>query len=206
MFFVVAAMIVFNFYPITTVMIILLALLNDLPILTIAYDNTWLDPKPVRWDMRRVLTVATVLGLVGVIETFGILVIAKLWLQLTDAQIQSFIYLKLAVAGHLTLFVARTRRPFLTKPYPAPILLAAILATQVLAALIVGFGWLVTPIPWIYVGFVWGYCLVWVFIEDWAKLHVYRHLELSGKRHRDFLERIQQPLHMHIAWSRNHRE
>jgi H+-transporting ATPase len=204
MFFVVAAMIVFNFYPITTVMIILLALLNDLPILTIAYDNTWLDPKPVRWDMRRVLTVATVLGLVGVIETFGILVIAKLWLQLTDAQIQSFIYLKLAVAGHLTLFVARTRRPFLTKPYPAPILLAAILGTQVLAALIVGFGWLVTPIPWIYVGFVWGYCLVWVFIEDWAKLHVYRHLELSGKQHRDFLERIQRPLHMHIAWQRNH--
>jgi H+-transporting ATPase len=206
MFFVVAAMIVFNFYPITTVMIILLALLNDLPILTIAYDNTWLDPKPVRWDMRRVLTVATVLGLVGVLETFGILVIAKLWLRLTDAQIQSFIYLKLAVAGHLTLFVARTRRPFLTKPYPAPILLAAILGTQALAACIVGFGWLVTPIPWIYVGFVWIYCLVWVFIEDWAKLHVYRHLELSGRQHRAFLQRIQRPLHMHIAWQRNHRE
>jgi len=205
MFFVVAAMIVFNFYPITTVMIILLALLNDLPILTIAYDNTWLDPKPVRWDMRRVLTVATVLGLVGVIETFGILVIAKLWLHLTDAQIQSFIYLKLAVAGHLTLFVARTRRPFLTKPYPAPILLVAILSTQALAACIVGFGWLVTPIPWLYIGFVWIYCLVWVFIEDWAKLHVYRHLELSGKQHRTFLERIQRPLHMHIAWQRNHR-
>jgi H+-transporting ATPase len=204
MFFVVAAMIAFNFYPITTVMIILLALLNDLPILTIAYDNTWLDPKPVRWDMRRVLTVATVLGLVGVIETFGILVIAKLWLQLTDAEIQSFIYLKLAVAGHLTLFVARTRRPVLTKPYPAPILLAAILGTQVLAALIVGFGWLVTPIPWKYVGFVWGYCLAWVFIEDWAKLHVYRHLELSGRRHRAFLQRVQRPLHMHIAWPRNH--
>jgi H+-transporting ATPase len=206
MFFVVAAMIVFNFYPITTVMIILLALLNDLPILTIAYDNTWLDPRPVRWDMRRVLTVATVLGLVGVIETFGILVIAKVWLRLTDAQIQSFIYLKLAVAGHLTLFVARTRRPFLTKPYPAPVLLAAILGTQALAALIVGFGWLVTPIPWIYVGFVWIYCLAWVVIEDWVKLHVYRHLELSGKRHRVFIERIQRPLHMHIAWPRNHRE
>jgi H+-transporting ATPase len=66
MFFVVLAMIVFNFYPITAIMIILLALLNDLPIMTIAYDNTWLDPKPVRWNMRRVLTVATVLGLIGV--------------------------------------------------------------------------------------------------------------------------------------------
>jgi H+-transporting ATPase len=198
MFFVVAAMIVYRFYPITTVMIILLALLNDLPILTIAYDNTWLNPKPVRWDMRRVLTLSTILGLIGVAETFGILVIAKEWFRLSDAQIQSFIYLKLAVAGHMTLFVARTRRPFLTKPYPAPILLGAILGTQTIAAMIVGFGWLVAPIPWKYVGFVWAYCIVWVFIEDEAKLHVYRHLDLSAKRHRKFLERIQQPLHAPI--------
>jgi len=197
MFFVVAAMVVFKFYPVTTVMIILLALLNDLPILTIAYDNTWLDPNPVRWDMRRVLTIATVLGLIGVAETFGILVIAKEWFQLTNAQIQSFIYLKLAVAGHMTLFVARTRRPFLSKPYPALVLLAAILCTQALAALIVGFGLLVEAIAWKYVGFVWAYCLVWVFIEDWAKLHVYRHLELRTPRHRKFLDRIKEPLHAH---------
>jgi H+-transporting ATPase len=197
MFFVVAAMLVFKFYPITTVMIILLALLNDLPILTIAYDNTWLDFKPVRWDMRRVLTLATVLGLIGVVETFVILVIARDWFQLTAGQIQSFIYLKLAVAGHLTLFVARTRKPFLCKPYPAPILLTAILSTQAIAALIVGFGWLVTPIAWKYVGFVWLYCLVWVFIEDVAKVQVYRHLALRGKQHLKFLERVQEPLHPH---------
>ncbi|HEX4086320.1 MAG TPA: plasma-membrane proton-efflux P-type ATPase [Chthoniobacteraceae bacterium] len=199
MFFVVLAMIVFKFYPITTIMIILLALLNDLPILTIAYDNTWLDPKPVRWDMRRVLTIASVLGLIGVAETFGILVIAKEGFHLTDAQIQSFIYLKLAVAGHMTLFVARTRRPFLTRPFPAPILLAAILGTQMLAACIVGFGWLVTPIAWKYVGFVWAYCIVWVFIEDWAKMHVYHHLELSASRHRKFLGLIKEPLLNHTA-------
>jgi H+-transporting ATPase len=197
MFFVVAAMIVFHFYPITTIMIILLALLNDLPIMTIAYDNTWLDPKPVKWEMRRVLTVATGLGLVGVLETFGLLVIAILWLKLDQAQIQSFIYLKLAVAGHLTLFVARSRRPFFTRPYPATILLIAILATQCVAAMIVGFGWLVAPIPWSYVGFVWGYCLVWIFIEDWFKLHIYQHLSLTRKEHKDFLDRVKRNWHSH---------
>jgi H+-transporting ATPase len=70
--------------------------------------------------MRRVLTVSTALGLIGVLETFGLLAIAVLWLKLDRAQIQSFLYLKLAVAGHMTLFVARTRRPFLSRPYPAP--------------------------------------------------------------------------------------
>jgi H+-transporting ATPase len=195
MFFVTLTMIILNFYPITTVMIILLALLNDLPILTIGYDNTWLEPKPVRWNMRRVLSVATVLGLLGVIETFGLLLIGKFLLNLDVPQLQSFIYLKLAVAGHLTLFVARTKRPFLSKPHPSPILLGAILLTQAVAALIVGFGFLVASIPWAYIGLIWGYCLVWVFIEDWAKLRVYHHLQLTGKRHRKFLDWAHMPLH-----------
>ena len=118
MFFVVLAMIFFNFYPITAIMIILLALFNDLPIMTIAYDNTWLDPKPVRWDMHRVLVLSTVLGIIGVVETFGILWIAREALHLTIGEIQTFIFLKLAVAGHLTLFVARTRRPLWSRPFP----------------------------------------------------------------------------------------
>jgi H+-transporting ATPase len=199
MFFVVLAMMVFNFYPITTVMIILLALLNDLPIMTIARDNTRLERKPVRWNMRRVLTISTSLGLIGVVETFGLLLIARLLLDLSSAQLQSFIYLKLAVAGHLTLLVVRTQGPFLSKPYPARVLLAAILGTQIVAVLIVGLGFLVAPIPWSYIGLIWGYCLVWMFIEDWAKLQLYCHLELSGKRHRSFLDCVQGSFHSHAC-------
>ena len=187
MFFVVLAMAVYNFYPITTVMIILLALLNDLPIMTIAYDNTWLEEKPVRWDMRRVLTVATVLGLIGVVETFLLLILARDYLHLTQGQLQSFIYLKLAVAGHLTLFVVRSRQPFWEPPYPAKALFLAIVGTQITAALIVGFGIFVQPISWSLVGFIWVYCLIWFLIEDWAKIRLYRHLELKDKRHAKFL-------------------
>jgi H+-transporting ATPase len=197
MIFVVLAMTIFNFYPITTVMIILLALLNDLPIMTIAFDNTWLDPKPVRWDMRRVFMVATTLGLVGVIQSFGILVVGKVLLNLNQDQIQSLIYIKLAVAGHLTLFVTRTKHSFLSKPYPAPILLIAILLTQAIAAAIVGFGFLVTPIPWTYIGMVWAYCLIWMFFNDWVKVQVYHHLNITAKYPRSFLDRVQQALHPH---------
>jgi H+-transporting ATPase len=195
MMFVVLAMIVFNFYPITTIMIILLALLNDLPIMTIAFDKTWLDPKPVKWNMRRVLTLATILGAVGVIQTFGMLVIGKTVMHLSQEQIPSLIYIKLAVAGHLTLFITRTRHSFFSKPYPAPILLVAILFTQAVAACIVGFGILVAPISWADIGIVWGYCLVWMFLNDWVKKQVYHHLDTSSKYHRAFLERIHQPLH-----------
>jgi hypothetical protein len=97
--FVVAAMVAFDFYPITAILIILLALFNDLPIMTIAVDNTQVDPDPVKWQMRRVLTVATVLGVIGVIETFGLLALAKIWLHLSEVEIQSLIFLKLARGG-----------------------------------------------------------------------------------------------------------
>jgi hypothetical protein len=51
---------------------------------------------------------------------------------------------------------------------------------------------LVAPIAWTSAGFAWIYCLVWVFIEGWAKLRVYRHLKLNAKRRRKFLERVQE--------------
>ena len=197
MLFMVLAMIIFNFYPITAVMIILLALLNDLPIMTIAKDRTWLDPQPVRWDMKRILTTSTVLGVLGLVETFGLLYLIKAVFNLPEGQVQSIIFLKLCVAGQLTLLVARSRKPFWAKPHPAPVLLGALMFTQTIAACVVGFGWFVQAIPIKYMLGVWAYALAWVFIEDWAKLHVYHHLALSGKRHRKFLGVLRKPLQHH---------
>jgi H+-transporting ATPase len=145
--------------------------------------------------MRRVLTVATVLGAVGVIETFALLIIARSWLDVPLEQLQSVIFLKLAVAGHMTLFVARSRRPFWRRPFPAPILLGAVLGTQTVAVLIVAFGWFVAPIPWIYIGGVWAYCIVWIFIEDAAKLITYRHIEHGSRRHSRFIRTLGGSLH-----------
>lgn len=197
MLFMVSAILIYNFYPITAVMIILLALLNDLPILTIAKDNTWLPPAPVRWDMRKVLTLATVLGTIGVIETFLLLIIAKNHFHVSLAELQTIIFLKLAVAGHLTLFVARTRNSFFSSPFPAPLLFFTLVATQIAAALFAGFGWFVTPISWDYIGLIWAYCLFWVFIEDGLKLWVYRHLQHKSGPHGHFLSYLRNSLHNH---------
>ena len=197
MIFMVLAMLVYNFYPMTAIMIILLALLNDLPIMTIAKDNTWLDPKPVRWNMQRVLTISAVLGGVGVIETFILLIIARSYFGIGLAALQTIIFLKLAIAGHMTLFVARTKHSFMGRPYPAPILMAAIIGTKVVAMFIAAFGWFVTPIPWSYIGWIWAYCIAWTFIEDAMKLMVYHHMERSAPRHRRFINLLKSSMHMH---------
>jgi len=196
MFFVVLAMIFFNFYPITAIMIILLAFFNDVPIMAIAFDNTVVDPKPVRWNMRRVLTISTVLGLTGVAGSFLMLIVAKNWLKLDIPQIQTFIFLKMAVAGHLTLFVTRTPRMFLRRPFPAPILFWSAIVTKLLATLFVVYPFgLITPIHWRAVGIIWAYCIAWLFMGDLAKLTVLRHLEMSGRRHKTFLQVLKHCTH-----------
>ncbi len=195
MLFMVASILVFNFYPVTAIMIILLTLLNDVPILAIAFDHTSVEPKPVQWQMKRVLTIATALGCVGIISSFIVLFIAKDVLHLSLAQMQSIIFLKLSVAGHQTLFIARTRNAFFSKPYPAPILLVSILSTQLIAALFVGFGIFVTAIPWSYIGLIWAYTLVWMFIADMVKVLLYRHLDFTSTHHQKFLKTIKESFH-----------
>jgi H+-transporting ATPase len=196
MFFVVLAMVFFNFYPITAIMIILLAFFNDVPIMAIAFDNTQVDPKPVKWNMHRILRISTVLGLIGVVESFLILIVARNWLKLDIAQIQTFVFLKLAVAGHLTLFVTRTPRMFLKKPYPAPILLWSTVITKLLATLFVVYPFgLIAPIHWTEVGIIWAYCIAWLFVEDLAKLVVLSHMEMRTQRHTRFLQVVKQLLH-----------
>ena len=136
-------------------MIVLLAILNDLPIITIAYDHVRFSDKPERWNMRTVLGIATFLGIIGVFATFGIFYIGLVVLKLNVTILQPFIYLKLSVAGHLTVFVARTRDHFWTIR-PAKQLLLAVVLTQLTATLITVYGILLPAMGWGLALFVWG--------------------------------------------------
>ena len=85
-------------------------------------------------------------------------------------------YLKLSVAGHLTIFITRTRGPFWSHR-PASILLAAVIGTQTIATLIAVYGILMTPIGWGWALAVWGYALAWFLVNDPIKLVAYRVLD-----------------------------
>ena len=176
LFFITLAIIVFNFYPVTAIMIVLLALFNDAPIMAIAYDNVKYSKDPERWDMRVVLSMATFLGLIGVISSFGIFYIGQQVLHLSKEVVQSFIFLKLAVAGHLTIFVTRTRGPFWSIK-PSGVLFWSAVITKVLATFVAVYGWFITPISWELALLVWGYALAAFFITDLLKVRIYKLLD-----------------------------
>jgi H+-transporting ATPase len=174
--FMTAAILIFNFYPLTAVMIVMLALLNDGAILSIAYDNVHYKDQPEAWNMRTVLGIATVLGIVGPIAAFGLFYLGDRVFHLDHAHLQPMMYLMLSVAGHLTIFLTRTRGPFWSIR-PAKILWIAVLGTQVVATLIAVYGFLMPPLGWRWAGFVWGYALVWGLLSDRVKLLAYRVLD-----------------------------
>jgi H+-transporting ATPase len=174
--FMTLAILVFNFYPVTAVMIVMLALLNDGAILSIAYDNVHYRNQPEAWNMRVVLGVSTVLGLFGVTAAFGLFYLADRVFHLDRAHIQTLMYLKLSVAGHLTIFLTRTRGPFWSIR-PARILLIAVFGTQAVATLIAVYGLFMTPLGWGWAAFVWGYALAWFLVNDRVKLLAYRLLD-----------------------------
>ncbi len=196
MFFVVLTMIFFDFYPITAIMIILLAFFNDVPIMAIAYDRTGLEKRPVRWEMRQVITVATAMGVVGVIGSFGMLLLAMDWLRLDVAQIQTYIFLKMAVAGHLVLFVARSKGYLWQRPWPAPLMIWSALITKLAATLLAAYGFgLITPISWPEIALIWGYSIASALVTDSVKVQVYRHLQHRSPVHERFISRVREPLH-----------
>ena len=179
MVLVVASIVFFQFQPITAIMIVALALLDDIPIMTIAYDNVPAPARPVRWDMRSILLFASIMGLLSIAETFGLLLIGLRWvvdaqlqemIRLNSIQLQTVMFLQLAVGGHLLLFVVRTKRSLFRQPYPNARLFWAVAATQVVAVVICAWGVGVPAISPAAIVLVWIYCLAWMVILDAIKL------------------------------------
>jgi H+-transporting ATPase len=159
------------------------AILDDAPIMTIAYDHTEVAAQPIRWQMPRVLGVSSVLGLFSVVQSFGLLIIGfeilsspqeQQYFQLfTQAELQSVMFLQIVLGGHFLLYNTRTARWFFQPPLPSLPLNAALWATNILAILMCAQGWLVPKLSWTPIGWVLGYTVVWMVVMDLIKRATY---------------------------------
>ncbi len=179
LFFVTAVILIFNFFPVTAIQIVLLALLNDGAILSIAYDRVHYRNQPEAWNMRVVLGMATVLGVVGPVAAFGLFYLGDHVVHLGRPELRTMMYLLLSVAGHLTIFQARTRGSFWSIR-PARILWVAVLGTQLLATFLAVAGIFMTPLGFGYAALVWGYAILWFLFTDRVKIMAYRVLDPSN--------------------------
>ncbi len=211
MFLVVLSTIFLGFQPLTPIMIVIMSLLDDVPIMTIAYDNTPVSEQPIRWEMPRLLSISAVLGVFSVIQSFGLLLAGMEVLSNPHAQalfrlhdqshLQTVMFLQLVAGGHLLLFVTRTERWFFMPPFPAAPLLGAIVATQVFATLMCAFGWLVPQISWQTIGAVWAYNIVWMFILGAVRLATEKVVDFRTRHHQRSAAIVTQSLQPHVPGS-----
>ena len=178
-------------------MLMLITLLNDGTLITIAYDHAEASMTPNTWNIPALFITSTVLGMVSCLSS-----LLLLWFLLTShdpnglfyklglggvyyGQITTAVYLKVSVSDFLTLFSARTGPKFFWQIKPATILLLGGCIALTISSLLAIFWPVSTPdgIPaeglrnnmsvWV---FVWLYCIVWWFIQDAAKVATYHYM------------------------------
>ena len=183
-------------------------LLDDLPIMTIAYDNTPVSENPIRWQMPKLLGVSAVLGSFSVVQSFGTLLIGMEVLSDPDArlcfglwtrpELQTAMFPQLVVGGHLLMFVTRTEGWFFLPPFPAAPLFTAIALTQTVAIAMCGLGWLVEPIGWKLIAWIWAYDLAWLFVLGGVRLITERFAEYRTARHSKSVGLVSHTLQPHV--------
>jgi H+-transporting ATPase len=174
--FMTLAIVIYDFYPITALMIIILALLNDIPIMTIAYDNTKIRQKPVRWDMKEVFILASWLGVAGVLSSFLLFWILISLMHLPLEFVQSLFFAKLVIAGHGTIYNTRIDDWFYKRPWPSLPLFSATFLSRVIGTIIAVYGFdLMEPIGWEWAIAMWIYALIWFLFNDAIKMAVLRY-------------------------------
>lgn len=201
------AILFFDSYPLTAIMIVFLALLNDGAIMTIAFDNTRIAKRPQQWNLPQILTLAGVLGVINVAATFLLYYLGRDQFNAFEETIklhpdattplQTLIFMNIALLGMMTLYSVRVKGPFWSMPPAKPLAISTAISVLISTCLsIFGFFGLIQPIGFGWAAFNWGYCFIWFLIIDRSKMVVYdlfNHRTVGlGRRYQEIWGRLKQ--------------
>eukprot|EP00606_Chrysophyceae_sp_TOSAG23-5_P000617 GSChrysophyteH2.ASY1.ANO1.1500.1 assembled CDS len=205
-FFFIAVFIVWpDYFHLPVLMLMLITVLNDGALIAIGYDNVMPSDTPAVWNLRVLFTIGVVLAGVACISSLMLLQMLLnsgndgsvfQWLGLGASglnmgQITASIYLKVSVSDFLTLFSARTGDDWFWASSPAvPVQIAAFIALSLSTAIAcfwpmsypdnVETEGLLLEEPKIMALLIWLYCLAWWFLQDAAKVVVYKYLKANN--------------------------
>ncbi|OYV27601.1 MAG: hypothetical protein B7W98_01450 [Parcubacteria group bacterium 20-58-5] len=155
-------------FPLTPVQIILLAFLNDIPIITLAFDRVKRVDRPADIAPRERFALGTLFGLVGVANSLLMYFLLADILHLPLALIQTAFFLKLTVGGHMLVYVAHTKELW-WRFLPARSVIWATSLTQLIATTLAVGGIFVAAIPFSLAAFVWLWAFFWMQVSEAAK-------------------------------------
>lgn len=162
--------ILYRLYPMTPLQIIIIALLNDIPIISLSSDRVLIANRPAKINAKKRFTLSSFYGLVGVANSLLLFFLMRNILHLDWTMIQTIYFLKLTVSGHMLIYVAHTKKRWWQFFPSAPVIWATSL-TQIAASALAFTGFLMPSpisIPWII--FVWIWSFFWMQISELTKI------------------------------------
>ena len=181
-FFVTMSFILTGLSVINTFDIVLLLFLTDFVTLSLSTDNVRWSPKPDTWDITGLVKVAVVLGIMILIEHFGLLYMGLRYsgFQSNIPELNTFVFEMLFFSGVFTIFIVREKGHFWNS-VPSKILLTTIILDVIFAAVISTLGIPgLAPLPLRYTLGVIVYYLVVVFlVNDSIKYLLIKHAGMT---------------------------
>lgn len=157
--------------------LLLLTILNDIPILAIAFDKVSYSEKPERFYLKKIITISGILGIIGTITSSIYLYLIYKVLSLKHIEI--LLFLKLLLTGHFLLFVIRSRDSYWLYNPPKGILLYSTVGTQIVGSFIVYLilANILCPLySFLIILFTWIYSLICLQINDIIKVCLYKYV------------------------------
>lgn len=157
-------------YPLSPLQLILLALLNDVPIISLATDRVKIAKRPATLNVRDQFATSLGFGMVGIANSLLLYFLAAYILRLPLPVVQTLFFLKLTVSGHLLIYVAHTRERW-WRYLPSWQVIVATAGTQAAATLFAVSGFFMpAPISWRLAAFIWVWALLFMHASELPKL------------------------------------
>jgi H+-transporting ATPase len=202
--FLLLAMLVYDEHPLTAIMVILIALLNDIPIMMIAYDKMRVHSHPISWNIKELLSISIGFSIVGVISTFGLFWIGKIYwfADITDpdlqySYLQTLAFMGILCGGNLTIYLTRNVGPIWQKPLPEWKFFLSTIVSLAIGTIVSVYGLKsgdFIGLGWKYVGLSWAYILVWFVITIMVKSIIYRMIGYTETYLDRFIHLVKEPL------------
>ncbi len=175
-------LILLGYTVVGTFQVVLLLLLGDFVTIALASDRQRWSPRPETWNIRSIVWVGVALGILTLIEHFGLLFVALHFLGLSSdiSQLNTFALGMLFYSGMFTLLIIRERRRFWSSR-PSKPLFTALLLDMVFVGVISTIGLPgLTSLPLSYtLGIIAYYAFFVLIANDSIKTYLVRRGDLS---------------------------
>lgn len=171
-------------------LLILICILNDAATLVIAVDNAQVSAQPDKWRVGQLIFLSCFLGFLLTGLSFGHFYYFKNvagyypWSEGTeptpdDRKLDSIMYLHISSAPHFLIFSTRLTG-FFWESVPSVMFISVIVGTQIIALLMVIFGWLTPAVPATQALAVFAISFVSCIFLDLIKVLVFKYWTLGS--------------------------